>query len=93
MESIISLDEKLARSISFSIKNRNLRRLLLIFEYFFHGVPWFLMSIIAYLYSNNELASKAAIVFVGNLIIYDLIKLSFNFWMCVVSSIKVWSLT
>lgn len=62
---IINIDEYLAKKFAKYSKNESLRKSLLVFEYIFHGVPWFLIVISScFLFDDPR---KAVILFAGNI--------------------------
>jgi hypothetical protein len=68
MNFIINTDENLSIKFSYYCKNNvRLRNLLIIFEYIFHGVPWFLLCGI--LFWINEY-NKALILFFGKILFH-----------------------
>ncbi len=60
-----SLDENLALKFSVYSQNRSFRNSLKVFEYIFHGLPWFLFVIGSCLIVNN--VDKLRTLFLGKL--------------------------
>ena len=60
---LINLDENLALKFSGYSKNSFIRNSLKVFEYFYHGLPWFLIVIGSCLIMSN--VNKLKILFLG----------------------------
>ena len=58
-------DETLAEKFSVYTDKKMLRIFLLIFEYSFHGVPWFLIVGLTYFFGEKKFSSIASIFLIG----------------------------
>ena len=58
-------DEKLAKQFSVNTSKKSLRKFLLIFEYCFHGVPWFLFVGLTFFFAEQKFSSKARVFLIG----------------------------
>jgi hypothetical protein len=60
------LDFIVLKQCTFFYESRFWQNTLVSFEYLFHGVPWFLFTVITVLCAEVILAKKASILFSGN---------------------------
>jgi hypothetical protein len=58
-------DEKLAKKFSANTNKKSLRKFLIIFEYCFHGVPWFLIVGLIFFFAEQKISSKARVFLIG----------------------------
>ena len=58
-------DEYLAKKFSVNANKKCLRKSLLIFEYSFHGVPWFLVVGLIYFFAQEHFSLKARTFLIG----------------------------
>lgn len=61
------LDQHLVEKIHAGFQEKDsIRKMLLFFEYLFHGVPWFIVAILGYFYGDQPTSLKSYILFKGN---------------------------
>lgn len=65
LNEIKRLDEKVAQFVGNNLKLQSFRHFFKLFEYIFHGVPWFIGCIVFLFYKNKILSESSALVLKG----------------------------
>ena len=65
LNKIKEIDEIIALKCAFFYENKNLSNFFKLFEYVFHGVPWFLCVLLTYFFASEYFAAKAFILLIG----------------------------
>lgn len=66
----VKFDEFVAQKCyDFMLRRNNWRGLLKLFEYLYHGIPWFLAVVLMYAYGDKFYSSLAVILFQGTTLI------------------------